>query len=85
MSKLESFLGFSDASDKLLRMSKVLFFMFPFANITFTLSTTFYTIFVAEALGGGDYMEGLGLLGMLVVIQMAVIGPVLLSRIPDAG
>ncbi|MFX1369748.1 MAG: MFS transporter [Promethearchaeota archaeon] len=72
MSRLESFLGFPEASDKLLRMSKILFFMFPFANITFTLSTTFYTIFVAEALGGGDYMQGLGLLGMLVVIQMAV-------------
>ncbi|NHJ14890.1 MAG: MFS transporter [Candidatus Thorarchaeota archaeon] len=72
MSRFESFLGFPNASDKALHLGKILFFLFPFANVTFTLSTTFYTIFVAEALGNGNFMDGLGLLGMLVVIQMAV-------------
>jgi len=36
------------------------------------LSSTFYTIFVAEALGGGDFIQGLGPLGLLIAIQMIV-------------
>ena len=68
MSRFESFLGFPNASDKALHLGKILFFLFPFANVTFTLSTTFYTIFVAEALGNGDFMEGLDRVSLPVFI-----------------
>ncbi len=71
MSRTSSFLGFTDADEKALHLGRVLMVLFPTANLIFTLSTTFYTIFVAEALGGtGGFVEGLGLLGVLVAIQM---------------
>lgn len=46
--------------------------LLPTANIIFTLSSTFYTIFIAEALGNGDFIQGLGFLGLLVSIEMIV-------------
>ena len=70
MSRTSSFMGFTEADDKALHLGRVLMILLPTANIIFTLSSTFYTIFVAEALGGGDFIEGLGLLGVLVAIQM---------------
>lgn len=47
-------------------------FLGPLANFTFVMSTTFYLIFVADALGGGDYIAGLPVVATLVVIQMAI-------------
>ena len=72
MSRTSSFLGFTDADEKALHLGRVLMILLPAANVIFTLSSTFYTIFVAEALGGGTFMEGLGLLGVLVAIEMIV-------------
>ena len=68
--KIESFLGFPGASKEALHLAKVLFILLPFAQIIFTLSTTFYTIFIARALGEGDFILGLGPLGLLIVIQL---------------
>jgi len=65
-------LGLPDAPDKVARLGKIMFTLGPLGNFTFTISSTFYMIFIAEALGGGDYIQGLGLVGTLVVIQMAV-------------
>jgi len=71
MSRTSSFMGFSEADDKALRLGRILMILMPTANIIFTLSSTFYTIFIAEALGGaGGFIEGLGLLGVLVAIEM---------------
>jgi MFS family permease len=36
------------------------------------ISTTFWMIFIAESLGGGDFIVGLGLVGFLVVVQLVV-------------
>jgi hypothetical protein len=47
-------------------------FLGPLANFTFVMSTTFYLIFVAEAVGGGDYILGLPLVATLIVIQMGI-------------
>jgi MFS family permease len=71
---MKSFLGLPDANEKVLRLAKIMAIMGPLANFTFVLSTTFYVIFVAEALGGGpgNYLQGMGLVGVLVVIQMVV-------------
>lgn len=70
MSRTSSFMGFTDADEKALHLGKVLIILLPTANIIFTLSTTFYMIFIAEALGGGNYIEGLGPLGILIAIEM---------------
>lgn len=72
MSRTSSFMGFTEADEKAMHLGRVLMILLPTANIIFTLSSTFYTIFVAEALGGGDFIEGLGLLGVLVAIEMVV-------------
>ncbi len=74
MSRMKSFLGLPDANDKILRLAKIMGIIGPLANISFTLSTTFYVIFVAEALGGGPgmYLQGIGLVGTLVVTQMVI-------------
>ena len=70
MSRTSSFMGFTEADEKALHLGRVLMILLPTANIIFTLSSTFYTIFVAEALGGGDYIAGLSTLGILVAIMM---------------
>ncbi len=72
MSRTSSFMGFTDADEKAMHLGRVLMILLPTANIIFTLSSTFYTIFVAEALGGGSFIEGLGMLGVLVAIEMVV-------------
>jgi len=74
MSRMKSFLGLPDATDKVIRLAKIMGILGPLANITFFMSTTFYVIFVAEALGGGPgmYLQGIGLVGTLVVVQMVV-------------
>jgi MFS family permease len=74
MSRMKSFLGLPDATDKVLRLAKIMGILGPLANVIFTLSTTFFVIFVAEALGGGPgmYLQGMGLVGTLVVVQMVV-------------
>lgn len=71
---MKSFLGLPDANEKVLRLGKIMTILGPLANFTFVLSTTFYVIFVAEALGGGPgmYLQGMGLVGTLVVVQMVV-------------
>ncbi|TFG32143.1 MFS transporter [Candidatus Thorarchaeota archaeon] len=71
MSRTSSFMGFTEADDKALHLGRVMLILMPAASIIFTLSTTFYTIFIAEALGGaGGFLEGLGLLGVLIAIEM---------------
>ncbi|TFG30089.1 MFS transporter, partial [Candidatus Thorarchaeota archaeon] len=71
MSRTSSFMGFTETDEKALRLGRILMILLPTANIIFTLSTTFYTIFIAEALGGpGGFIDGLGLLGVLVAIEM---------------
>jgi MFS family permease len=72
MSRLANAIGLPDANEKVLRLARTLMFLGPLANFTFVMSTTFYLIFVAEALGGGDYIAGLPLVATLVVIQMAI-------------
>ena len=71
---MKSFLGLPDANEKVLQLAKIMSILGPVASFTFVISTTFYVIFVAEALGGGPgmYLQGMGLVGTLVVVQMLV-------------
>jgi MFS family permease len=72
MSKIASFFGLKDANTRILHLSTLLSALLPIVAFTTTLSTTFFMIFVAEWLGGGSYIDGLALVGILVVLQMGV-------------
>ncbi|MDF1537859.1 MAG: hypothetical protein P1Q69_03045 [Candidatus Thorarchaeota archaeon] len=66
------FFGLSDANDDILRLAQIMTILMPIFSLTLMISSTFFMIFVAEAVGGGDYIQGLGIVGGLVVLQMAV-------------
>ena len=72
MSKLGTFFGLTDANDKILRLAKIMSMLLPVVAATIQLSTTFFMVFVAEALGGGSFIDGMMLVGLLVVVQMIV-------------
>jgi MFS family permease len=72
MSKIASFFGFTDADDRVLKLAGKFAIFLPLVSFTVMISTTFYVIFVAEALGGGDFIAGMGLVGILVVVQMGI-------------
>ena len=67
-------MGLTNANDKTQRIAKIFTGLLSLNVLTASISTTFYLIFVAEALGGGPgrYVEGLALVGILVVIRMAI-------------
>ncbi len=72
MSKIATFFGLAEANDKILRLGKTLAVLLPIVSATITISSTFFMIFIAEALGQGSFIDGMGLIGFLVVIQMLI-------------
>jgi MFS family permease len=72
MSILARLFGLEDATEEGMRIARILAILLPVFAAVFQISTTFYMIFIATALGGGDYIAGLALVGILVVISMAV-------------
>ncbi|MBD3405402.1 MAG: hypothetical protein GF411_04585, partial [Candidatus Lokiarchaeota archaeon] len=72
MSKVATFFGLKEANEDILQLAGRLAILLPIVSATIQLSTTFFMIFVAEALGDGSYIEGLAYVGVLVVIQMGI-------------
>ncbi len=72
MSRIVEFFGLTDGNEKVLSLARTLAVLFPVVALTIQLSTTFFMIFVAEAVGHGSFIEGMTVVGVLVVIQMAV-------------
>ncbi|MFW9909514.1 MAG: MFS transporter [Candidatus Thorarchaeota archaeon] len=72
MSRIATFFGLAEANDKIFQLSKILTILLPIVSATINLSTTFFMIFIAEWAGGGDFITGLSLMGILIVIQMAI-------------
>ena len=72
MSFIARFFGLENANDKIFQLSKTLTILLPIVSATISLSTTFFMIFIAEWAGAGDYIQGLGLMGVLIVIQMVI-------------
>lgn len=64
--------GLERATSDAVHLVKILSVLLPAFGASFQISTTFWMIFIAESLGSGDYIAGLTLVGILVVIQMAV-------------
>ncbi len=72
MSRLSGFFGLQQAGDEAIRLVRLMLVFMPAMAAAFMLSTTFWMIYIAESLGGGDYMAGLRMVGVLVVIQLLV-------------
>ncbi len=72
MSFIARFFGLENANDKIFQLSKTLTILLPIVSATINLSTTFFMIFVAEWAGNGDYIQGLSLMGILIVIEMII-------------
>ncbi|MFW9977369.1 MAG: MFS transporter [Candidatus Thorarchaeota archaeon] len=66
------FFGLEDANPNVIKLARIMSILMPLFSLTVMISTTFFMIFIAEAVGHGDYIQGLGLVGTLVVVQMAV-------------
>ncbi|TFG26310.1 MFS transporter [Candidatus Thorarchaeota archaeon] len=72
MGRITSYFGLGNAKPEVIRLSKIYISLHVFMDIAFSISTTFYLIFVAEALGNNDYLVGMTYVGILVIIQMVV-------------
>ncbi|MFX1475170.1 MAG: hypothetical protein ACFFCO_06825 [Promethearchaeota archaeon] len=72
MSLFGRLLGFKDPSPNVLRIAAVVLTIGSVWSIAFQISTTFWMIYIAEALGGGDILLGLGLVGILVMVRLAI-------------
>ncbi len=64
--------GLEGPTENAVRLIKILVVILPSFAMSFQISTTFWMIHIAESLGNGDYLAGLTLVGVLVVIQMAI-------------
>ncbi|MFW9908033.1 MAG: MFS transporter [Candidatus Thorarchaeota archaeon] len=69
MSKSARLLGLEDATPEGIHLAVKLAALIPAFSLSFQLSTTFYMIYIAEKLGNGDFILGLGMVGFLLVIQ----------------
>ncbi len=75
MGRITSYFGLRDATPEVIRLAKIYTSLGLIMQVAFTISTTFYLIFVANALGGGGetgYIVGMTYVGFLVIIEMAV-------------
>ncbi|TFG14301.1 MFS transporter [Candidatus Thorarchaeota archaeon] len=72
MSLIARVFGLENASEPGVRLARILAIILPAFAASFQISTTFWTITIAESLGNGNYVAGLGLVGFLVVLQLAI-------------
>jgi MFS family permease len=72
MGRVTSYFGLSDDRPEVVRLVAKCLGLFMSMTAAISISTTFYLIFVAEALGYGSYIDGLVLAGVLIIIQKAV-------------
>jgi MFS family permease len=70
--RIKTYFGLKDANTEVVRIAKIYTSLSVVMQIAFVISTTFYLIFVAEALGNNDYILGMTYVGILVVIEMVV-------------
>lgn len=72
MGRFSRLLGFTDASPKATRLASVVLLLGSAWSIAFQLSTTFWMISIATVLGGGDFLLGMAMVGLLVIIRIVV-------------
>jgi len=64
--------GLQEPTDKAIRLVRSMVLLMPTMAATFMISTTFWMIFLATQIGGGDLMTGLPKVGVLVIIQLVL-------------
>ena len=69
MGWLTSYFGLPEDKPKVIRLAVAFLGLFTSMTAVLNISTTFYLIFIAEALGNGSYVDGLALAGVLIVAQ----------------
>jgi len=72
LSRITSYFGLSDDKPEVVRLAAKFIILSTSMTAAISISTTFYLIFVAEALGNGSYIDGLALAGLLIVAQKVV-------------
>ncbi len=65
-------LGLEDVTDDAIHLAGIISIIMPSFAAAFQISTTFWMIFIAEELGGGNYLAGIGLVGLLVIVQLLI-------------
>jgi MFS family permease len=70
--RITTYFGLGDAKPEIVLLAKRFTVLSFFMQVAFEISTTFYLIFVAEALGNNDFVVGMTYVGFLVIIQMVV-------------
>ncbi|MGY5873569.1 MAG: MFS transporter [Candidatus Thorarchaeota archaeon] len=72
MGRVTSYFGLKDAKPEVVRLASIYTSLSLFMQVAFVISTTYYLIFVAEALGNGEFLVGMTFVGILVIVQMLV-------------
>ncbi len=72
MGRITSYFGLSDDKPEVIRLAAAFLSLSTLMTGAISISTTFYLIFVAEALGNGSYLSGLTLAGVLIIVQKTV-------------
>ena len=73
MSRVRSYFGLRDAKPEVVRLATIYTSLSLFMQIAFVISTTFYLIFVAEALGNNNFLVGMTFVGILVIVILIFI------------
>lgn len=71
-SRVAKFFGLEEESKRVLYLAKVAAAWMPLAALAFSMSSTFYAIFVALLLAPTDIIVGFALVGVLAAISMAI-------------
>ncbi|NHI88104.1 MAG: hypothetical protein EAX87_01205 [Candidatus Thorarchaeota archaeon] len=72
MGRITAFFGLEDARPAVVRLASKYASLSILMQATLTISSTFYLIFVATAIGDGNFITGMTFIGILVVFEMAV-------------
>ncbi len=65
-------LGFTKPSPHATRLASVVLLLGSAWSLAFQISTTFWMISIATVLGGGNYLVGMAMVGMLVILRIVV-------------
>lgn len=69
MGRITSYFGLQENTPPVTRLAATFLGLSASMTAAVSISTTFYLIFVAEALGNGSYINGLALAGVLIIVQ----------------
>jgi MFS family permease len=70
--RITSYFALPEGKPQVIKLAATFLGLFTSMTAAISISTTFYLIFIAEALGNGSYIDGLALVGVLAVVQKIV-------------